>query len=112
MTNELSAGLDVQAYDQRFLSYSGTGLPLNLVSPISEQEIENRNTWFGACVDDKGRIFLIHKLVYGSVELSHRYGYAPSGNLAWAEIRTMDDEARKLWFDEQGKVTRQEHLDD
>lgn len=107
MTEILSAA----NYDQRFLSYSGTGLPLNMVSPITDEAIENRNTWFGVCIDEYGRIRLIHKLVYGSVELSHEYQYNDDGKLVVADIRSIDDEATRLWFDGDGKLVRQEEID-
>ena len=99
-------------YDQYFLSYSGAKLPLNLVGPLETAEVENRNTCFAANLDAAGRVNLIHKLVYGAVEMSHLYGYDGDGNLAWAEIRTIDDEARKLWFSPEGQVIRDEDLDE
>ena len=101
-----------QHYDQYFLSYSGAKLPLNLVSPIAVAEIANRNTWFGVRIDERGRIHIIHKLVYGNIELSHVYGYDADSHLAWAEIRAFDEEARKLWFNPQGQVTKDEVLED
>lgn len=98
-------------YDQFFLSYSGVALPLNLVSEITPDGVENRNTYFGACVDDAGRLTLIHKVVYGEVEMSHRYEYAPEGWLKRAEIINADDEGRRLLFDAEGKIVSQEDFD-
>ena len=99
-------------YDQYFLSYSGISLPLNLVSPITLEELENRNTYFGANVDEQGRLVLIHKLVYGDVELSHRYGYDAGGKLEWAEIHGIDEDGRKLFFDDSGKIIAEEELEE
>jgi len=98
-------------YDRFFLSYSGVSLPLNLVSPVTAEGVENRNTYFGACVDDAGRITLIHKVVYGEVEMSHRYEYDADGCLKMAEIINADDEGQRLIFDADGKVVGQEEFD-
>lgn len=86
------------SYDNYFLSYSGAKLPLNLVSPISQQEVMNRNTYFGVQVDDQGRNTLIHRIVYGEVDLEHRYGYDEQGNLKWAEILDDEGETQRLEF--------------
>lgn len=97
-------------YDQYYLSYSGAGLPLNLVSPIEQQDIRNRNTFFGAMLDREGRISLIHKRVYGEIELSHCYEYYPDGQLKQAEIHNIEDEGIRLNFDPGGKITAQEEI--
>jgi len=98
-------------YDRYYLSYTGISLPLKLVSPLTESEIANRNTWFGVCLDDDGRVVLIHKRVYGDVELTHRYQYDVSGRLRTAEIISADDEGQRLHFDDTGQVTAQEAFD-
>jgi hypothetical protein len=90
-------------YDQHFLSYSGVSLPLQLVSPLERGETENRNTFFGVRLDHAGRAALIHKIVYGEVELEHRYGYHDNGALQWAEIVDDDDEVQRLEFDRAGQ---------
>ncbi|WP_202410495.1 DUF6156 family protein [Pseudomaricurvus sp. HS19] len=102
----------INHYQRYYLSYSGTGLPLQMVSPISTDEIANRNTFFGVCNDDAGRVTLIHKRVYGEVELEHRYGYDDQGRLQWAEIRALDDEACRLVFGSEGQLLSQEELTD
>lgn len=95
-------------YDQYFLSYSGIDLPLNLVSPISKAELQNRNTYFGVNLDGQGRISLIHKRVYGDIELSHHYGYEKNGILQWATIHGSDGDGRKLYFDADGAIMAEE----
>ena len=97
-------------YDRYYLSYSSPTLPLKLVSPLSLEDITNRNTFFGANLDEQGRICLIHQLVYGHIELCHQYGYDKDGQLSWAEISNTDDEVRKLWFNPEGQVIRQEEI--
>ena len=93
-------------YDAFYLSYTGIGLPLNLVGPLTLADIDNRNTYFGANFDADGRIARIHKVVYGAVELAHSYRYHANGVLASADILDAndgDEELRTLRFDESGK---------
>ena len=91
-----------ETYDNYYLSYSGTKLPLKLVNPLSLDEVENRNTYFGAQTDALGRTTLIHRVVYGEIDLEHRYGYYASGALSWAEILDSEGEIRRLSFTENG----------
>lgn len=92
-----------EQYDKYFLTYTGMTLPLQLVTPLEKSETENRNTYFGANLDTEGRILRIHKLVYGEVELEHRYGYHENGALRWAEILDDDEELQRLNFDATGQ---------
>jgi len=71
-----------------FLSYSGVRLPLRLVGPLAESELSNRNTYIRAQYDDADRLIACEKLVYGEVELTHRYRYRyhANGVLQSAEI--------------------------
>jgi len=85
-------------YDAYFLSYSGITLPFNLVGELSLTEVENRNTFFGARYNEQGQTILIHKVVYGEIELSHQYRYHPSGSLQSALIVNIDDEEQLLEF--------------
>lgn len=98
-------------YDRFYLSYTGVTLPLKMVSPIDQAATENRNTWFGVCVDDAGRTTLIHKRVYGELELSHRYEYDQAGRLSLAEIINADNEGRRLSFDANGQVVEEEEFE-
>ncbi len=84
-----------------FLSYSGVKLPLNLVSPIGADALENRNTYFRAGYDADGRMVTCEKIVYGEVELRHAYHYRADGRLARAHIDMAGDETEIL-FDENG----------
>lgn len=96
---------DQKTYDKYFLSYSGAQLPLNLVSSIEPEDIQNRNTYFGADLDSDGRILLIHKRVYGDIELSHQYQYHDNGALKVAEIHNIEDEGIRLHFDREGSIS-------
>jgi hypothetical protein len=85
-----------------FLSYSGVKLPLKLLSPLNPDELENRNTYFRALYDAADRIVSCEKLVYGEVELEHRYEYGAGGALARAHIRMGDDDPTEILFDDNG----------
>ncbi len=87
---------------RHFLTYSGVKLPLKLVSPLAEAEIENRNTFFRGWFDSVERLTALEKVVYGEVELRHRYDYRDTGTLRQAEITDADGEVTVLDFDEQG----------
>lgn len=81
-----------------FVTYSGIKLPLKLISPLGEDELGHRNTYFRARFDAEERIVACEKLVYGDVQLSHRYEYHPGGGLKRALIE-MDGEENVLEFD-------------
>lgn len=82
-----------------FITYSGVSLPLRLVNEIQATELNNRNTYFLGDYDAAGRPVILEKVVYGDVELRHRYRYADDGRLAWAEITDADGEVTELEFD-------------
>jgi len=84
-----------------FLSYSGVKLPLNMVSPIAADALENRNTYFRAGYDAGGRMISCEKIVYGEVELRHDYDYRSDGRLAHARI-DMAGEETEISYDENG----------
>lgn len=87
---------------RHFLSYTGIKLPLNLLSPLQEADIANRNTYFRAYYDDQDRMLVCQKVVYGEIELEHRYEYYASGALKRAEIIEADEDPKIMCFDEQG----------
>lgn len=86
-----------------FTTYSGVALPFRLVEPISPEQIANRNTFIRAWFDAAERLAGFDKLVYGEVELAHRYSYHATGQLAFAVIRMVDEETVVMAFDEQGR---------
>ena len=85
-----------------FLTYSGVKLPLKLCQPLEDGSVENRNTWFQACFDAQERITILQKLVYGEVEMEHRYCYHDNGLLAQAEIVDAEGDVRVMNFDRDG----------
>lgn len=87
-----------------FVSYSGVKLPFNLVNAISPEALSNRNTFVRAWFDQAGLLSGFDKLVYGEVELSHRYEYDGNGRLRRAEIVMLDEEPVVMNFDEKGSL--------
>ena len=85
-----------------FVSYSGVKLPFNLVNAIAPEALSNRNTFIRAWFDQAGMLSGFDKLVYGEVELSHRYEYHDNGRLRRAEIVMLDEEPVAMRFDETG----------
>ncbi|MGB1092734.1 MAG: DUF6156 family protein [Oceanobacter sp.] len=84
-------------YDQYFLSYSGVRLPLKLVGELDQDSVAMRNTWFGAMVNEAGQPTLIHKCVYGELDLEHKYEYGEDGALKRADITDyqLDEDEQK-----------------
>jgi hypothetical protein len=85
-----------------FLSYSGVKLPLKLVNPLPAEALSNRNTFIRASFDQAGLLLAFQKVVYGEVEMSHRYRYDDGGVLRRAEIVMLDEDPVVLNFDERG----------
>jgi hypothetical protein len=85
-----------------FATYSGVKLPLNLVSPLEEAALANRNTYIRAAYDEAGRMVTCEKFVYGEVEMAHRYEYHANGALKRAEIVMADEDPAVLSFNEDG----------
>lgn len=87
-----------------FVSYVGVKLPLKLVNPIEADALSNRNTFIRAYFDDDGVLMRFEKMVYGEVELAHRYAYHDNGALKQAEIAMLDEDTVILCFDEVGSL--------
>jgi hypothetical protein len=85
-----------------FVSYSGVKLPFNLVNAIPADALSNRNTFIRAYFDPSGLLTGFDKVVYGEIELSHRYEYHGNGQLKRAEIVMLDEDAVTLSFDQAG----------
>lgn len=80
-----------------FVTYSGVKLPLKLVDPLRPDELTHRNTFIRARFDAADRLVECEKMVYGEVQLSHRYLYDAEDALKRAEI-VMDDETTVMEF--------------
>jgi hypothetical protein len=86
-----------------FVTYSGVKLPLKLLNELEPDQRGNRNTFFRGYFDDQDRLTCVQKVVYGDVELDHRYAYYDSGVLRRAEITDADGELTVMTFDERGE---------
>lgn len=86
-----------------FVSYSGVKLPFNLVNAIAPEALSNRNTFIRGYFEGAGVLMGFDKVVYGEVELSHRYAYHGNGTLKSAEITMLDEEPVLLHFSETGE---------
>jgi len=75
-----------------FNTYSGVKLPFRLTGELGEDEIQNRNTYFRGHFNAAGTLLAFEKLVYGEVEVAHRYTYDEGGALLEAEITDADGE--------------------
>jgi hypothetical protein len=84
-----------------FVSYTGVKLPVKLVNELELADLNNRNTFIQAFYDDQDRLAGFEKMVYGAVEISHRYDYYPDGVLKRAEI-SMDEDVTELHYDVTG----------
>ena len=84
-----------------FLSYTGVKLPLKLLNPLEEADIVNRNTYFRAYYDDQDRMIVCQKVVYGEIELEHRYDYYATGTLKRAELVEAEEDPKVMYYDEQ-----------
>jgi hypothetical protein len=94
---------DIAGDCRYFLTYTGVKLPFKLSSPLESGQIENRNTYFRGYFDDTDRLIGLQKLVYGEIELEHRYSFDDTGVLRRAEITDCDGELTILDFDESGQ---------
>ncbi len=75
-----------------FVTYSGVRLPPRLVDVIAPEALSNRNTFIRGYFDAAGVLKGFDKVVYGDVELSHRYHYHANGVLSRADIMMSDEE--------------------
>lgn len=71
------------------------------MSPLKKGEEDNRNTYYRGYYDHQNRLLCCEKVVYGDVEMEHRYHYHDNGAIKQALI-TMDGEIQVIDFDGQG----------
>ena len=82
-----------------FVTYRGVKLPSKMVEPIAESALTNRNTYVRAFYDGAGRLRGFEKLVYGEIELAHRYDYDAAGTLTQARIEMAEEDPVVMRFD-------------
>jgi hypothetical protein len=84
---------------RHYVTYSGMELPLNLVTPMEEDDLENRITFFRGYYDERDQLMAVEKVVYGEIEFEHRYQYHDDGRLKLVELIETGEEPRLLQFD-------------
>lgn len=89
-----------------FVSYTGVKLPLRLVNAIAPDQLSNRNTFIRGYFNNAGALTGFEKVVYGEIELTHRYSYHANGMLSEAEIVMLDEDSVTLRFDHNGAPLR------
>lgn len=62
----------------------------------------NRNTFIRAYFNTSGALTSFEKVVYGEVELAHRYEYYDNGILKCAVITMLEEDPVVMSFDETG----------
>jgi Family of unknown function (DUF6156) len=75
------------------------------VNAIGPDALSNRNTFIRAYYNKAGMLTGFDKVVYGEVELAHRYQYHGNGTLCRAEITMLEEDVSVLSFDEAGAQT-------
>lgn len=85
-----------------FVTYTGVKMPFRLVEAIPEAQLTHRNTFIRAYFDAAGQLTGFDKMVYGEVELAHRYEYHANGAIRRAEVAMADEDTVVLAFDEAG----------
>jgi hypothetical protein len=91
---------EMQGTCRYFLTYTGIKLPLTLLNELEPDKLGNRIAFFRGYYDGLGRLVRLQKIVYGEIEMEHRYHYDESGVLRRAEITDIDGEMTALVFDE------------
>lgn len=83
---------------RHFVTYSGVTLPLNLITPLGDDDLDQRITYFRGYYDERGRLVVVEKVVYGEVEFEHRYQYHDDGRIKSAELIEADEDPRVMQF--------------
>ncbi len=84
---------------KHFASYTGVSLPLQLITPLDDDDLDQRITFFRGFYDEQSRLVGVQKVVYGEVEFEHRYQYGDDGKISQAELLEPDEDPRILTFD-------------
>lgn len=79
-----------------FTSYTGVELPLKLVNELDDASLDNRITYFVGYFDDKNRLMVIEKVVYGEIEFSHHYEYNDQDVITQATLVEEDEPPRTM----------------
>lgn len=83
---------------RHYVSYTGVSLPLKLITPLENEDLDRRITYFRGYYNDQDQLMAVEKVVYGEIEFEHRYQYHPDGRLKSAELLEVDEEPRVMQF--------------
>lgn len=89
---------ETNLYCRHFVSYTGVSLPLKLITPLEDESLDRRITYFRGYYNDQEQLMAVEKVVYGEIEFEHRYQYHPDGRLKSAELIEADEEPRVMQF--------------
>lgn len=90
---------------RHFVSYSGVKLPLKLHTPLDEDGLRHRITFFRAYYTPDDVLSKVEKVVYGEIEFTHDYRYNAAGGLSEAIVTLhAEDERTVLQFAEDGEL--------
>ena len=84
---------------RHFVSYTGVALPLKLITPLEDESLDRRITYFRGYYNDQEQLMVVEKVVYGEIEFEHRYQYHEDGRLKSAELIEADEAPRVMEFD-------------
>lgn len=84
---------------RHYASYSGVSLPLKLITPLDDDSLDRRITYFRGYYNDREQLVALEKVVYGEVEFEHRYQYYPDSRIKSAELIEVDEDPRVVQFD-------------
>ena len=85
-----------------YVSYTGISLPLKLITPLENESLDRRITYFCGYYNDQEQLMVVEKVVYGEIEFEHRYQYHSNGRLKSAELIEADEAPRVMEFDSVG----------
>lgn len=83
---------------RHYVSYTGVGLPLKLITPLDAETLDGRITYFCGYYDQNEMLVAVEKVVYGEIEFEHHYTYYDDGRIKTAELREPDEEPRVMEF--------------
>ncbi|WP_455220756.1 DUF6156 family protein [Kaarinaea lacus] len=84
---------------RHYVSYTGISLPLKLITPLEDEDLDRRITYFRGYYNDQDQLIAVEKVVYGEIEFEHRYQYHPDGRLKSAELIEADEAPRVMEFE-------------
>ena len=57
---------------RHYVSYTGISLPLKLITPLEDEDLDRRITYFRGYYNEQDQMMAVEKVVYGEIEFEHR----------------------------------------